>query len=202
MNFKVLNAIFITAGLFISNNVSANFLYSYTGSPLDISTPIGVFKSTDFVTASLYLDEQLEDGLNWQFIEGLPGFRLVITVAGITTDSAASPPEGYGNPTDLYVLASTLNGKITRWGVNMTYPSLNPNHNHLEFGLSNSTRVGQPGGAELLRIGNDQYFGSSNGETSDMWRLEEITHQANSPSSLAIFALGLMGLASRRFKKQ
>jgi hypothetical protein len=216
MKFNFLKTSFAMAALILSYCANAGLITngSLTGSTANNNVPAGWSKLTgspdtnDILYAAGYLDLYMvsaslsPDGGTWvgvakndylhesfgQIVSGLTVgsmYELTWFNAHFGADSGAYGYNGNNSFSALLDGTSIGTGSLLSLGDNWAQESLiftaTSNSHQIGFGLSTST-------AAYLQI--------------DGISLREISAAVPEPSTLAIFALGMIGLASRRFKKQ
>ena len=216
MKFKFLIKLFIGISLLVGAHANAGLItkdYSSVGDGLITEDTIGQRE---------WLDVSIFVGMNFGMLQGsniwtANGFHLasddevfallvnagtaqVVDQLGSLDYSVAHTTQTYANYLDLY---NKLGGGAANFNNNTWIHGIISDDD--ADGLSNLARMTVPGTNNIAVLnGNGDQWGPSKIQSHSQvgaWFVRDVA-DVPEPSTLAIFALGLMGLASRRFKKQ
>jgi hypothetical protein len=196
--YKTIKLILIGISLLASSGYThAGLIYTYVGNTFTAANaPLTL---SDFLTATIVLDDELGASLNNVDISGFDGFKLFMSVGGNVYDNSPvirDLPRLNTNTTIAAFITTDSNSNILEWYLELTLSERGPVSPLVNYNLISSYK-------SIYNYTEDYYFDDSEGYNENMqgvWSTRVTTVSA--PSSLAIFALGLMGLVSRRFKKQ
>jgi hypothetical protein len=211
MNFKFLTRIMTTALLVgMSYTAHAGYIYTYTGPAF--TTWTGSYDASNFVTVQITLDEALQAGISNQSVKDLDGFSITMSDGRDTITGADSNVYQY-----TVKFTTGLDGAIN--GHRMLLWRFTDDADGLRTVVQLHSVNGRSGRDDLSRIQRHYLKGSTptqrdivelvveeralaiRSSTQGVWDVTEVV-KVGEPSTLAIFALGMIGLASRRFKKQ
>ena len=198
VNSKFFKGALLSIFLAVCNFANAGIIYTYTGNNFVGIT--GTITTDDSILIQLTLDEALDADLMNVDVTGFSGFGVSMTTAGVTyTDvDIFTNHSGPFSSASLTVLFTTDPlGNITAWDV------------FLQQLFTDSTQL-DIRSVRSTGFSVDGYYSNTNGQENSgaaffpsaaNWSSRDSV-KVIEPSNIAIFALGMFGLASRRFTKQ
>ena len=209
MNIRFIKATFVGLALFVSGYANAGLIYDNGGPSTDNGYQLGSGYETadDFILTTASDINSVE--FYFQNYNGITGWGQDITYSFYNDNSGSiGSLIATGNGQNVTPVDSGLAwccGGGNAWSVNFDLAStLSLNTGHYWLGLSGAS------GSNpwwVTTSGISGYNGKVNGSNTSYDFAFSLSGDVQSqdvpePSTLAIFALGMIGLASRRFKKQ
>jgi hypothetical protein len=198
VNSKFLKGALLSFFLVVCNFANAGIIYTYTGN--NFATVSGTTTTSDSVLIQLTLDIALEADLNNVDVAGFSGFGLTMSSAGYTfTDIDIFT--NHSGPFESASVSANITtdalGNITEWDVSLMQFYSNFNVRRILSKWDDTLPID----AFYSTILGPVNQGFTTSPTPSNWSSRDVV-KVIEPSNFAIFALGIIGLASRRFKKQ
>jgi hypothetical protein len=203
VNSKFFKGALLSIFLAVCNFANAGIIYTYSGNNFDAIG--GSITTADSVLIQITLDEALDANLINVDVTGFSGFGVTMSTAGVTYTDVDIFTNHSGPFIDALVTAEFTTdslGNITAWDVRLKQTFTND----ISI-LDMRSLIGATFSTEVYYYsyyeGFDKFedYGYASVRSPNKWSSRDAV-QVVEPSNIAIFALGMFGLASRRFKKQ